>query len=480
MCCEVVYLFLDHIFYTLLTLLLYRAHFRLSWKLATVVPLHKSGSTDDANNFRPISLLPALSKICEKIVCIQLSSYLSLCHVLSSSQYAYRKCHSTEDALVDAVEWITRRVDGGHVVAVTSIDLSRAFDSVDHGVLLTKLEWYGIDARWFESYLGDRRQVVRGGSLSLPLSHGVPQGSLVGPILFSIFTNDLPSYLPHGRLVSYADDTQLLDSAHPDNLSTLISRQEETLLTVKSYFTSNSLKMNPSKTSLILVGTAQNLKKTSSFSINIAGHILTPSPSVKMLGVTLDRSLSWEEHITSVVKKCNSVLVCLYKIRHHLTPEARKLLIQAHVFPHILYCLSVWGGAAACHLDRIQKLFNFGARIVTGARMRDHISPVLESLGWLGVRDLVVHRDCIGVFRALSDPQAPLAIRSLFSRRADVSQRATRATVAGELELPALRLSLSRRMFSYRAASSWNRLPPATTASRTRNEFVRRLSGDID
>ena len=112
--------------------------------------------------------------------------------------------------------------------------------------------------------------------------------------------------------------------------------------------------------------------------------------------------------------------------------------------------------------------------------MRDHISPALESLGWLDVRDLVIRRDCIGVFRALSEPQAPLAIRSLFSRRADVSQRATRATVAGELELPALRLSLSRRMFSYRAASSWNRLPPATAASRTRSEFVRRLSGVAD
>ena len=154
----------------------------------------------------------------------------------------------------------------------------------------------------------------------------------------------------------------------------LISRQEETLLCVKSYFTSNSLKMNPSKTSLILVDTSQNLKKIPSFSINIAGHILTPSPSVKMLGVTLDQSLSWEEHISSVVKKCNSILVCLYKIRHHLTPEARKLLIQVHVFPHILYCLSVWGGAAACHLARIQKLFNFGARIVTGLHMRDHLS----------------------------------------------------------------------------------------------------------
>ena len=198
---------------------------------------------------------PPFQKICEKIVCDQLSSYLASSHVLAQSQYAYRKCHSTEDALVDAVEWVVRRVDAGHVAAITSIDLSRAFDSVDHGVLLTKLQWYGIDARWFGSYLGGRRQVVRGGSLSLPLSHGVPQGSLVGPILFSIFTNDLPSFLPHGRLVSYADDTQLLDSAHPDDLSSLKSRLEETLLTVKSYFTSNSLKMNPSKTTLILVGT---------------------------------------------------------------------------------------------------------------------------------------------------------------------------------------------------------------------------------
>ena len=181
-----------------------------TWKLATVVTLHKSDAKDETSNFRPISILPVLSKVCEKIVCIQLSAYLAHCHLLSPSQYAYRTGHSTEDALVDAVEWMTRRVDDGEVVAVTSIDLSRAFDSVDHDVLLTKLCWYGIDPDWFRSYLAGRRQVVRGGFLSLPLSHGVPQGSLVGPILFSIFTNDLPSYLPHGRLVSYADDTQLL------------------------------------------------------------------------------------------------------------------------------------------------------------------------------------------------------------------------------------------------------------------------------
>lgn len=429
-----------------------------SWKLATVVPIHKSGPRDQPSNFRPISILPVLSKICEKVVCHQLTSYLETCRILAPSQYAYRRRHSTEDALTDVVEWMTRRIDGGHVVTVTSIDLSRAFDSVDHDILLQKLEWYGIQSKWFRSYLTDRRQRVKGGTISLPISHGVPQGSLVGPLLFSIFTNDLPAYLPHGRLVSYADDTQLLDSALPADLSLLKQRQEEAIGAVQSYFSANSLKMNPTKTTLLLAGTKQNLDRCESFNLNISGYILQPSPCVKMLGVTVDSTLSWAAHITTVTKKCNSILLSLYKIRHHLTPEVRKLLIQCHVFPHILYCLSVWGGAYECHLLRVQKIINFGARVVTGARIFDHISATVEALGWHSVHDLVNQRDIRGVTRALNDSQAPSAIKSLFTTRSAVSQRTTRATLDGMLQTPAFRLSTSRRAFSYRAATAWNKL----------------------
>ena len=188
--------------------------------------------------------------------------------------------------------------------------------------------------------------------------------------------------------------------------------------------------------------------------------------------IEIDSTLSWEEHVSNVVKKCNSILFCIYKIRHHLTQETRKLLIQTHVFPHILSGLTVWGGTAACRLNRVQRVLNFAARVVSGARRCDHVSPILEALGWRRAADLVTYRDCIGVYRALHESRAPVAIRSLFALRASVSERVTRSCVAGALELPGFRLSLSRRAFSYRAASTWNRLPPAVSGSDSRTAFA--------
>ena len=146
-----------------------------AWKVALVTPLHKSGDPLNPSNYRPISILPAMSKILEKVVSNQLRSYLVTNHIISSSQYAYRPSHSTEDALLEVMGWAARRIDAGDVACLTSIDLSKAFDSVDHSMLLRKLAWYGISTCWFESYLSGRSQLIRHGTTP-PLSPGLAGG----------------------------------------------------------------------------------------------------------------------------------------------------------------------------------------------------------------------------------------------------------------------------------------------------------------
>ena len=447
-----------------------------AWKVAIVTPILKSGDPNQPGNYRPISILPALSKILEKVVCSQLTSYLVTNHILSPSQYAYRPSHSTEDAILDIVEWAARRVDDGDVAAVTSIDLSKAFDSVDHSVLLNKLEWYGISSRWFSSYLSGRSQLVRS-STALPLSHGVPQGSIVGPILFLTFVNDLTCFLPHGRLISYADDTQILDSApsNPTDIQVLKSRAEENIQHLQHWFSLNSLKMNGEKTCFTLFGTQNSVDRIEDFAINVNDVTIRPTKHIKVLGVLLDQTLSWEPHISSIIRRCNAILISLFKIRHHLSPDILKILVQTHVFPHLQYCSSVWGGASKSRLDRLQKIIHFAARLVSGLRKFDRITPALGALGWPNIGEVIARRDAVNVHRALYAAGAPDSLRAMFRPRAAVSARATRAAAAGSavIDLPRVRLAVARRQFPYRAAAAWNGLPREVTGTASRAQLMR-------
>ena len=437
-----------------------------AWKTAEVVPVYKAkGDKNEPSSYRPISLLSHLSKVLEKIVCDQLSLYLSEHSILSHNQYAYRPCHCTEDAVLDAVEWISQNSDRGEISSITTADLSKAFDSVDHGVLLSKLGWYGIDPTWFRSYLDGRNQRVRDGETVLPVRFGVPQGSIAGPVLFSLFTNDLHCHLMDCRVIAYADDTQLLDHSQPDpqNLALLKTRIENSLKTMKHWFNSNSLKMNPEKTDFILTGTRQALKKVGNFQLSIADSVIKPSPSIKVLGVIIDPCLSWELHVGQIVRQCNALLISLYRFRHHFSSEMLKLLIETHVFPYILYCISVWGGTTKNQLARIKKIINFSSRIVSGVRRRERTGPVVTSLGWIQVEELVWERDLIRVYKALNSESTPLSIRRLFAQRSAVSCRVTRSTEAGDLELQKCRLTSTQTVFRYRATAAWNRLPQTVT-----------------
>ena len=293
---------------------------------------------------------------------------------------------------------------------------------------------------------------------ALDVTHGVVQGSILGPILFIIFTSDLPQHLPNCKLVSYADDCQFFDAETPSEIQTLKCKVENTLSTVLTWFTQNRLKINPSKTEMLVIKSRRQTANTD-FSVSFGDDEISPSDSVKILGVTLDSHLSWDSHVGTVVRRCNMILIGLARLRHKLPKCTRQLLVQALVFPHIRYCLTVWGNCSASLKARVQKLINFGARIVSGLGRRDHVTPVLKELGWSTVDEMLRERD-IAVMRGLLSPSCEAhALTEQLLHRSEVSVRQTRAVANGQLQLPRVRTEFARRSFTYRAISAWNNVP---------------------
>ena len=287
------------------------------WKVATVVPLFKKGDRSDPNNYRPISVLPVVSKLCERVVCTQLMTYLSEYHLLCPQQYGFRPGLSTEAALLDVVTYAVNNIDQRLVTSLVTADTSKAFESVEHGRLLDKLGWYGIDRRWFAAWLRGRKQAVTGATEALDVTHGVIQGSILGPVLFIIFTSDLPQHLSNCKLVSYADDCQFLDTESPAEINSLKSRVENTLAAVLDWFTQNRLKVNPSKTEMLILKSRRQTVNTE-LSVYFGNDEVSPSDSVRILGVTMDSHLSWDLHVSTVVQRCNAVPIGLARLRHKL------------------------------------------------------------------------------------------------------------------------------------------------------------------
>lgn len=253
----------------------------------------------------------------------------------------------------------------------------------------------------------------------------------------------------------YADDIQFFDSDTPENSDFLITRIESTLATALKWFTQNRLKINPSKTEMVIFQSRRS-PSIPNFSISFGTETIFPSRNVKVLGVFLDCHLSWHDHVSFVVRKCYSILIGLARTRRRIPKRTRKVLIEALVLPHIRYCLSVWGGCVAGERHRVQKAINFGARIVTGIGRRDHVTPALTELGWQTVENMIKSSDAYVLRRLFDSPHAPELLRSRVVPRAAVSVRQSRATAAGQLQLPRVRTEHARRSFLCRAIRSWN------------------------
>ena len=427
-----------------------------AWKTAKVLPLHKSGSVIDPNNYRPISILPTVAKVTERVICNQLMSYLLSHCILGEEQHGFRPGHSTESAMLDAVGHVVRSIDERNIACLTTA-ASKAFNSVPHRRLLEKLAWYGIDAHWFRDWLSDRSQRVLD-SDSARVTHGVVQGSLLGPILYLLYTNDLPCYFPDTKVIMYADDVQFIHSCQPHSTPNLRQDVEDTLKVAHAWFVTNGLKLNPKKTELMLVKT-QKRQTPCNFTVSFNDATLSPSSKVKILGIIVDEHLTWEGHVSLVVRRCYATLRGLSKLAHRLSNDVKRFLIEALVLPHIMYCITVWGGCGVEQRKRVQKVLNHCARVVFGARKSARVTPLLEELQWSSIDTRICERDVAMVHRLLNHEHAPQSLRDLISYRSDVSARDTRATAAGLLEPPFSRTETAKRHFWYRALSLWNTAP---------------------
>ena len=321
------------------------------WKHSLVSPIYKSGDQSDHSNFRPISLVPVITKIVERTVHRQLYRYLSANHLLSSSQHGFRPHHSTETALLSVSDQILSATDRGEISMLCLIDLSKCFDVIDHEILLQKLSQYGIEISWFAAYLQGHTQSVslNDGSgcrvLSRPLANnmGVFQGSVLGPLLFTVFSNDLSLHAEGALVYQYADDTQVLVSGPKDDLRGLTSRMERSLESLSRWFISHALKVNANKTQLAVFGSRQNLRSLPDIEVNFCNVVLKPQTEVRNLGVVFDSALSWESHVSELSRQCMGVLIGLSHCRHNLPDGVIKVLVTALVLSRIGYCLSVYG-----------------------------------------------------------------------------------------------------------------------------------------
>ena len=427
-------------------------HFPSKFKVARVIPLHKGGSKDDLNNYRPISLLPLLSKIFEKIVYNQLYNFLEHFDILSSAQFGFRRGKSTIQAVMDHLKFVYNNLDDGCSVISIFMDLSKAFDCLDHTILLNKLEKYGIRGitnTWFKSYLTDRKQFVsvnNTNSDTRNITHGVPQGSNLGPLLFLIFINDFPQANPFFKYNLFADDSTLTCKFHKSNEMYIKSKIETELQSVFSWLQMNKLKINFDKSKFMMFSYG---KKYSLTTLTLGNNSISRTESIKFLGITIDQNLNFRPHTSSLSTKISKINGLLFRLNNILPCDSLQLLYSALLVPHIVYGIEIWHGALQTNRDRIFKLQKKAIRAINSLPYNHHTHDYFKSMGVLKSEDLYKLKLSTCMFK-----------NRIVGTQSDVHAHNTRRR--NDLILPRYNRSRSQTSWMYQGIRLWNSLPNET------------------
>ena len=435
--------------------------FFTSLKTAKVIPVFKNkGSPHDVNNYRPISLLSNIDKIFEKLIKSRLVDFLDENKIIFKNQFGFRNKHSTTHALINLTEQIRTNLDKGLYTCGVFIDLQKAFDTVDHAILLSKLHHYGVRGlsnQWFRSYLSNRQQYVYVSgcdSSKRPVSHGVPQGSVLGPLLFLIYINDLHYAIQNSKTNLFADDTCLLSS--DSNLQDLETKINSDLIKLSSWLRANKISLNVMKTEVLLF---RSKIKTVSYQMKLKldDQILKFSSKVKYLGILLDEFLTWNFQFDALANKLSRANGILAKLRHFVPETLLKTLYYALFHSHISYANIVWGQALTQN-SRIGKLQKKCVRILTFSDFNAETFQLFIDTG-IPTLPQSVFKCNIKLVHQTINKLSPQALQESFAFKVLSHQHQTRNRNLKLLErAKAKTLTYGLKSVKYQSLLNWNQL----------------------
>ena len=401
------------------------------FKIAKVLPLFKKEDPLLTENYRPISLLPCISKVFEKVVFKQVYTYFDDKKLLYISQYGFRKYHSTDHACLEFLDKVMSDLDKGETPFSVFIDLSKAFDTINHHILLHKLIYYGLDntsVNWFKSYLSNRSQMVyiddEHSSQEL-ITTGVPQGSVLGPLLFIIYINDLRNATDKLKPILFADDTTLVSTLCAfirvvrcdASLSYHINNE---LNRIHEWLCANKLSLNASKTKYMIFRYPQQ-RNIPQLEIKFNNVSIEKVQVFDFLGLTISDTLDWSHHINKINNKISKTIGIMKRIRRFISKDILRTIYNSLILPHLHYGILIWGFSNR----RVFKLQKRAVRLICGAKYNAHTDRLFKNLRFLKIQDIFILQ-CTKFYYKFTRNQLPTYFNDFFVRNSEVHPYNTR------------------------------------------------------
>lgn len=422
-------------------------------------PLFKGGDQADPNCYRPISILPCLSKVLEKLVNKQLTNYLDVYNILSGVQSGFRSGYGCVTATLKVLNDITSALDAKQCCAAIFIDLAKAFDTVDHSILAVRLGSIGVSGHslaWFSNYLTDRVQRVKTEqflSQPLPVTKGVPQGSILAPTLFSIYINNIAFSILDSSIHLYADDTVLYAvGPSPDAVFTSL---QDSFFKVQQAFSTLHLLLNTTKTKVMWFGRKVSVPLSARDITTLDGAILDQVSEYKYLGIWLDSTLSFSHHISRLQSKVKSKIGFLYRMRSTFTPSAKLTLVQMTILPMFDYGDVIYRSACKGALQKLDVLYHSAIRFATNAPFKTHHCTLYSSVNWPSLHTRRNIHWFMLIYKTLLGLSPPYLCHLLQITSAAYNTRSAHHIL---LKVPKTNTVLGLSSFRSAAARDWNNL----------------------